>query len=66
MSDFDPTGDGPIGANRIRTPGIGDEPVPVDAEVKVHDAHIDVEDLDRSLRPPTLAEGSARFTASTA
>ena len=24
-SDFDPTGDGPIGANRIRTPGIDDD-----------------------------------------
>jgi Holliday junction DNA helicase RuvB len=54
MSDFDPTGDGLIGASRIRTPGIGDEPIPVDAEVKVHDARPDVEDLDRSLRPPTL------------
>ena len=56
MSDFDPTGDGPIGANRIRTPGIDDDPVPVDAEVKVHDTRADVEDLDRSLRPPTLAD----------
>ena len=47
-----------IGANRIRTPGIDDEPVPVDAEVRVHDARADVpdEDLDRSLRPPTLAD----------
>jgi Holliday junction DNA helicase RuvB len=47
-----------IGGNRIRTPGIGDEPVPVDAEVRVHDARADVpdEDLDRSLRPPTLAD----------
>jgi Holliday junction DNA helicase RuvB len=46
-----------IGANRIRTPGI-DEPVPVDAEVRVHDARADIpdEDLDRSLRPPTLAD----------
>jgi Holliday junction DNA helicase RuvB len=44
-----------IGANRIRTPGI-DEAVPVDAEVRVHDARADVpdEDLDQSLRPPTL------------
>jgi Holliday junction DNA helicase RuvB len=50
-------GDTPnIGGNRIRTPGIDDEPVPVDAEVRVHDARADVpdEDLDRSLRPPTL------------
>jgi Holliday junction DNA helicase RuvB len=47
-----------IGGNRIRTPGIGEEPVPVDAEVRVHDARADVpdEDLDRSLRPPTLAD----------
>ena len=55
-SEFDPTGDGPIGANRIRTPGLDGDPVPVDAEVKVHDARADVEDLDRSLRPPTLAD----------
>ncbi len=47
-----------IGANRIRTPGIDAEPVPVDAEVRVHDARADVpdEDLDRSLRPQTLAD----------
>ena len=47
-----------IGANRIRTPGIGDEPIPVDAEVRVHDARADVpdEDLDRSLRPPSLTD----------
>jgi holliday junction DNA helicase RuvB len=47
-----------IGANRIRTPGIDEEPVPVDAEVRVHDARADVpdEDLDRSLRPQTLAD----------
>jgi Holliday junction DNA helicase RuvB len=47
-----------IGGNRIRTPGIGDEPVPVDAEVKVHDARAEApdEDLDRSLRPQTLAD----------
>ncbi|HEV2727464.1 MAG TPA: Holliday junction branch migration DNA helicase RuvB, partial [Solirubrobacterales bacterium] len=45
-----------IGGNRIRTPGIDGEPVPVDAEVKVHDARAEApdEDLDRSLRPPTL------------
>ena len=44
---------------RIRTPGIdGEEPVPVDAEVRVHDARAEVpdEDLDRSLRPPNLAD----------
>jgi holliday junction DNA helicase RuvB len=42
----------------IRTPGIDDEPVPVDAEIRVHDANADLpdEDLDRSLRPPTLAD----------
>jgi holliday junction DNA helicase RuvB len=47
-----------IGANRIRTPGIDGEPIPVDAEVRVHDARADVpdEDLDRSLRPATLAD----------
>jgi holliday junction DNA helicase RuvB len=47
-----------IGAKRIRTPGVGGEPVPVDAEVRVHDARADVpdEDLDRSLRPPTLTD----------
>ena len=45
-----------IGANRIRTPGIDGDPVPVDAEVRVHDARAEGpdEDLDRSLRPPTL------------
>jgi hypothetical protein len=45
-----------IGGSRIRTPGIDGEPVPVDAEVKVHDARAEApdEDLDRSLRPPTL------------
>jgi Holliday junction DNA helicase RuvB len=44
--------------DRIRTPGIDDEPVPVDAEVRVHDARADVpdEDLDRSLRPQRLAD----------
>ncbi len=43
------TGSGPR-ASRSR--------VPVDAEVRVHDARADVpdEDLDRSLRPPTLAD----------
>jgi Holliday junction DNA helicase RuvB len=47
-----------IGSNRIRTPGIGEEPVPIDAEVRVHDARADVpdEDLDRSLRPQTLSD----------
>jgi Holliday junction DNA helicase RuvB len=52
------TGSPDIGANRIRTPGIDGEPVVVDAEVRVHDARADIpdEDLDRSLRPPTLAD----------
>jgi holliday junction DNA helicase RuvB len=47
-----------IGASRIRTPGLDGDPVPVDAEVRVHDARAEVpdEDLDRSLRPPTLAD----------
>jgi len=42
-----------IGANRIRTPGLGDEP-----EVRMHDARADSpdEDLDLSLRPPNLAD----------
>jgi len=37
----------------IRTPGIDDEP-----EVRIHDARADVpdEELDRSLRPPTLSD----------
>ena len=47
-----------VGRNRIRTPGIDGEPLPVDAEVKVHDARAEGpdEDLERSLRPPTLAD----------
>ncbi len=47
-----------IGAKRIRTPGVDGDPIPVDAEVRVHDARADApdEDLDRSLRPPTLAD----------
>jgi Holliday junction DNA helicase RuvB len=47
-----------IGGSRIRTPGVDGDPVPVDAEVKVHDARAEAPDdeLDRSLRPPTLAD----------
>jgi holliday junction DNA helicase RuvB len=47
-----------IGGNRIRTPGIEEDPVPVDAEVKVHDARAEApdEELERSLRPPTLSD----------
>jgi Holliday junction DNA helicase RuvB len=47
-----------VNEKRIRTPGIDREPIPVDAEVRVHDARADVpdEDLDRSLRPPSLAD----------
>jgi Holliday junction DNA helicase RuvB len=47
-----------IGGNRIRTPGIDGDPVPVDAEIRVHDATADApdDDLDRSLRPPTLSD----------
>ena len=47
-----------IGGSRIRTPGLDGDPVPVDAEVKVHDARAEApdEELDRSLRPPTLAD----------
>ncbi len=38
----------------IRTPGIDDD----EPEVRIHDARADIpdEDLDRSLRPPTLAD----------
>src|SRR3954454_16661719 len=47
-----------LGGSRIRTPGIDGDPVPVDAEVKLHDARAEApdEELDRSLRPPTLAD----------
>jgi holliday junction DNA helicase RuvB len=47
-----------VGGKRIRTPGIDGEPLPVDAEVRVHDARVEggEEDLDRSLRPPTLGD----------
>jgi Holliday junction DNA helicase RuvB len=42
-----------IGARRIRTPGLEDEP-----GARIHDARADLpdEDLDLSLRPPTLAD----------
>jgi holliday junction DNA helicase RuvB len=45
-------------SKRIRTPGIDGEAVPVDEEIRVHDASADVpdEDLDRSLRPPSLSD----------
>jgi holliday junction DNA helicase RuvB len=48
----EPRIDGP----RIRTPGVGGAPIPDDATVRVHDARADLgdEELDRSLRPPTL------------
>jgi Holliday junction DNA helicase RuvB len=47
-----------VNEKRIRTPGIDEELVPVDAEVRVHDARADVpdEELDRSLRPPRLSD----------
>jgi holliday junction DNA helicase RuvB len=47
-----------ISGERIRTPGVDDDPVPIDTEVRVHDVRADApdEDLDRSLRPATLAE----------
>jgi Holliday junction DNA helicase RuvB len=47
-----------VSAKPIRTPGIDGEAIPVDAEVRVHDARAEIpdEDLDRSLRPPTLAD----------
>jgi Holliday junction DNA helicase RuvB len=46
-----------VSERRIRTPGI-DEPLPPDADVRVHDARADApdEDLDRSLRPRRLAD----------
>jgi Holliday junction DNA helicase RuvB len=42
-----------VSRKQIRTPGIDDDP-----EVRIHDARADIpdEDLDRSLRPPTLAD----------
>jgi holliday junction DNA helicase RuvB len=42
-----------IGAQRIRTPGLDQEP-----PVRIQDARAEIpdEDLDRSLRPPTLAD----------
>src|SRR4051812_29794515 len=50
--------EGGINPNRIRTPGIDEDPVPIDAEVRVHDARADLpdDDLDRSLRPRILAD----------
>jgi Holliday junction DNA helicase RuvB len=52
------TDEGGINPNRIRTPGIDEEPIPIDAQVRVHDARADIpdDDLDRSLRPKTLAD----------
>jgi holliday junction DNA helicase RuvB len=52
------TDEGGINPNRIRTPGIDEEPIPIDAQVRVHDARADIpdDDLDRSLRPQTLAD----------
>ncbi len=46
-----------IGAHRIKTPGIDEAPA-VEDDIRVHDAQADGpdEDLDRSLRPPTLAD----------
>ncbi len=42
-----------IGGQRIQTPGLDQEPA-----VRIHDARAEIpdEDLDRSLRPPTLAD----------
>ena len=49
-----------FGANRIRTPGIDADAIPVDAEVRVHDARADVpdEDLDRVLEAARIAPSS--------
>jgi Holliday junction DNA helicase RuvB len=46
------------GSPGSRGGGGDDEPVPVDAEVRVHDARAEApeEELDRSLRPPTLSD----------
>jgi Holliday junction DNA helicase RuvB len=46
-----------VSEKRIRTPGI-DEPLPPDADLRVHDARADApdEDLDRSLRPRRLSD----------
>ncbi len=48
--------EGAINPNRIRTPGIDDEAD--EPEVRIHDARADApdDDLDRSLRPPNLAD----------
>jgi Holliday junction DNA helicase RuvB len=52
------------GRERIRTPGVDGAPavpgegIEIDAQVRVHDANAELpdEDLDRSLRPPNLAD----------
>ena len=47
----------PERSGRIRTPGVDGDPLPAEAEVRVHDARAGRdEDLDRSLRPPTLSD----------
>ncbi len=47
-------------SDSLAPPGSGGDAggIPIDAEVRVHDARADVpdEDLDRSLRPPTLSD----------
>jgi Holliday junction DNA helicase RuvB len=47
-----------IGGERIRTPGIDGEPLPIDAEVTVHDARASGadEDFDQTLRPSNLED----------
>ncbi len=52
------SGEPEIGRRRIRTPGLGEEPVAGEAEIRVHDARAEEpdEELDRSLRPARLAD----------
>ncbi|HEX8959341.1 MAG TPA: Holliday junction branch migration DNA helicase RuvB [Solirubrobacterales bacterium] len=47
-----------IDRHRIRTPGLEEEPLAGDAEIRVHDARAEGsdEELDRSLRPARLAD----------
>jgi hypothetical protein len=50
--------EGPSISDSLAPRGSGGDGVDIDAEVRVHDARADApdEDLDRSLRPPTLAD----------
>ena len=57
MTEDAPTPPG-VATGRIRTPGVGEEPIPEGAEPRVHDARVEAgeDDLDRSLRPRLLAD----------